>query len=409
MQMEPIMKSTLLIKRFIVHFLLFLIPIMTAGSLSCDKPTDPEEPSGYTYTVPSDLNDGIQTGSLTGAGLETGPIISLMQTLLSSTDHLYHGLLIAKDGKLVLEEYFSGEDIDIFQSGLPGTQTNFNATTLHYQASVTKSVSSILMGIAMDMDLVNSVDDTIFTYFPEHNDLAVGGKGAITLKMMLGMCSGLPWDESTYPHDDTRSDHYKMLFSNDPVRNILEKPLITTPGTAFLYNSGTTNVFADVIRKKSGLLLAAFAEQTLFNALGITQYRWMRCPGDDNVTFASGGLYLTPRDMMKIGLLFARDGVWNGSRVVNEAWVDESTTTVIPWPAKTSRTSAVRGYGYQWWLDQYDSGAHQAYSARGWGGQFIIVFPDIDMVVVMTAGGYFENNPIAFYDILQNYILEALE
>jgi len=396
-------------KRYLTIHLILILALL----FSCkkDQATENGDQPIYVYQVPALVGDGWETASLQEVGMNPVLITSLMEELLTRNDHLYHGLLIVKDGKLVLEEYFNGFDMDVFGVELNQVYKEFDRETLHFQASVTKSVTSILVGIAMDNGFLPGVDATVLSQYPEYADLIDGQRDLITIHHMLAMCSGLDWDESTYEYDDPRSDTYQLLFSDDPVRFVLTLPIIAAPGASFLYNSGTTNVLGDLVRKTSGLILTEFAQQYLFGPLGIEEFEWLRCQTATDVTFASGGLYLRPRNMAKLGQLYCQDGLWNGQQVVSAGWVQASTTESISMPSSMVEPYHSYGYGYQWWLERFNSGALDAFSARGWGSQYIVVIPAVDLVVVFTGGAYDVSTlsvPMMYYDIIQDYILPSL-
>jgi len=334
-----------------------------------------------------------------------------MNDLLERDDHYIHGILIVKDGKLVFEEYFTGYDLDIFRSGLNMEYKEFDRNTLHFQASVTKSVISALVGIATDKGHIQGVDEKVFSFFREYADLNKKEKDKITIAHVLAMSSGFPWDESSYPYDDNRNDVNRFINSSDPMRFILGRNLIASPGLAFLYNSGDTNVLGEIVRKTSEFVLMEFAKRYLFTPLGISSFQWLRLPYANEVTFASGGLYLLPRDMAKIGQLYLQEGLWKGNRIISAEWVRESIKKSIDLPAYMRVPYHAYGYGYQWWLETYQSGPGTiyAYSAHGWGNQFIVVLKEVNMVVVFTGGAYETNSSIVFSDIIQNYILPAVD
>ncbi len=390
-----------------VSFLLLII-------LSCSKNTTGPEDNRveYNYQVPEQVNNGWNAVSMTDAGMNTDPIVNLMNDLLNRNDHYIHGLLIIKDGNLVFEEYFNGSDLDVMADSLISMEDkNFDRQTLHFQASVTKSVTSILVGIAVDKGFIPGANELIFSLYPEHADLKNTQNENITVYQMLAMCSGITWDESTYPYDDPRSDTYQLLYSEDPVRFMLGKPVESFPGSTYFYNSGTTNILGEIVRKTSGQLLTDFAKQYLFDPLGIDTFEWMHCRVATQVAFASGGLYLKPRAMAKIGQLYLQEGIWNGNRLVSAEWVRESVKQSIPLPVSMHDRYHAYGYGYQWWLERYSSGTIDAYSARGWGNQYIVVLPEVDIVVVITGGAFNVDMfavPYMFYEIVQDYILPAV-
>jgi len=203
---------------------------------------------------------------------------------------------VVKDGKLVLETYHPGEDIT-FSDNVSFTRKDFDREMLHCTASATKSVTSLLVGIALDQGKITSLDEKMFTSFPEYSELVRGGKEEITLRQMLTMSSGIPWDES-YPYTDARNDlGYMLLFSPDPVRYVLEKQLTSQPGEMFVYNSGTANLLGEIVHRRTEMLLVDYARDNLFEPLGITSYEWSHFPSSPEMAVASSLLYLKPRDM----------------------------------------------------------------------------------------------------------------
>jgi CubicO group peptidase (beta-lactamase class C family) len=273
--------------------------------------------------------------------------------------------------------------------------------------SATKSVTSILIGIAIDQGLIRGADEKLSTYFPEYADVfaADPAKAKLTLKDLFTMTAGLAWDEWTLPYTDPRNDHVAMVRSDDPIRYVLERPVVADPGDAFTYNSGLSIALGHILFKASGLRAHKFAERHLFEPLGITDFYWLKYP--DEIVQTGGGLYLRPRDMAKLGQLFLDGGRWNGKQVVSEAWVKASTAAHVD-AAKINPAAEAGGYGYQWWLGSLRAGDHDvpSYSARGRGGQFIVVLPDQQMVVVFTSP---PDNPLMFQplEIIRRDVLPA--
>ncbi|MGD8794257.1 MAG: serine hydrolase, partial [Anaerolineae bacterium] len=309
-----------------------------------------------------------------------------------------HSLLVVKDGKLVFEEYFPGYTWNYADEQFRGAPVDFDRDTRHNLASVTKSFTSALVGIAIDRGLIGGVEDRVFAYFPDYAHLQAGGKARLTLEHLLTMQSGLAWNEMDVFYDTTENDLIHLFTIPDPVDYILSRRLVAEPGTTWYYNGGNTNLLGEAIRQASGQRMDAFAEQHLFGPLGITNYEWDFINPD--FIHASGNLQLRPRDMAKFGQLYLDGGVWGGQQVVSRAWVEVSTRShAIPRWAD--------GYGYQWWLRAYDSGGQQvdAFYADGWGGQRILVLPELEMVVVFTGGNYVQDTPMD--EILTRFILPA--
>lgn len=365
----------------------------------------------YTYQVPQQTGDGWETAALSDVGMDTEPFIELMNGLLGRDDHYVHGIVVAKDGKLVFEEYFPGQDLDLsnLSDGLAYAYRDFDQNTLHCLASDSKSVTSVLLGIAIDEGLVEGTDETMFSFFPDYSGHSDPVKNQITLAHMLAMASGLPWNEG-YPYDDPRNDLVAMVFSEDPIAYVLGKSTVAAPGTQFIYNSGTTNLLGEVISRTSDMTLWAFAEQQLLAPLVISSYEWYAFPNAPEMAVASSTLYLRPRDMAKIGQMYLDGGVWEGTRVVSEGWVTESTTEIMSIPVSESPIPGyLHGYGFQWWLGTFSTGDTDFYTAAGHGGQFIIVLPDPEMVVVITAGDFDDGDYDALLGMVDDYMLPAVQ
>ena len=387
----------------------WLSEILICISLFCACSAWSPSSDGYIYQVPVQTDDGWLTASLEDVGMRTQPMIDFINALSAYPDHWVHAVVVIKDGKLVFEEYFRGHDLDL--SDLDGDlvyQTrDFERDTLHSAASVSKSITSVLLGIAIDQGFVAGTDETLFSYFPDYEHLNDDSKSRITLEQMLSMGSGLPWTEA-YGYDDPRNDLTSMISSEDPIAYVLSKSPVAEPDTNFIYNSGTTNLLGEIIRRTSGMTLTAFAEQYLFVPLGIDSYEWYPFPKMTQMTVASSTLYLRPRDMAKVGQLYLGGGVWNGSRIVTEDWVSQSTKQFITMSADESPVPGLNpAYGYQWWLGTFSTGEIATYFAAGFGGQFIFVLPEPEMVVVFTAGGFEERNYDALLQIMNQYILPA--
>jgi CubicO group peptidase (beta-lactamase class C family) len=251
---------------------------------------------------------------------------------------------------------------------------------------VTKSFTSAIVGLAFDQGYIQNIDQKIFSFFPEYNDLNNEGRDNITLEHLLTMSAGLEWDESSTPYSDPRNDLYQIWHQIDPIRFVLDNPVVTEPGTQFYYNSGLTNVLGEIVHKAVGVRADDLAHEYLFSPLGITDYQWEELP--KHVLYTSGDLHLRPRDMAKLGELYIKDGMWNGQRILSEWWVEKSTESFI----NTDPDWVDWDYGYKWWLYTYEINSEhiEIFSAKGWGGQNIIVFPSLDMVIVTTAGYYDE-------------------
>jgi CubicO group peptidase (beta-lactamase class C family) len=305
-----------------------------------------------------------------------------------------HSLLIVKDGHLVFEEYFPGY---MFY----GEYTDFGIDTLHNLASVTKSITSLLFGIAIEKGLVPSVEEPFIGYFEDYPDKDRADKGSITMKHLLTMSAGLSWDEQRLPYTNPRNDMVRFYRSKDPIGFALTSKSRYEPGTRFNYNGANVNILGEIIGRTSGVRLDEFADTYLFTPLGIRQSKWIYLGND--VVYASGDLKLRPRDMAKIGWLVIENGLRQGTRIVSEGWLKDSAE----W---TWNFTESYGYGYLWWLHKVSVPGYaepiRIILADGWGGQTIICIPDYNCVVVTTAGNYSKGYPL--YDLLTEFILPAL-
>jgi CubicO group peptidase (beta-lactamase class C family) len=347
--------------------------------------------------VPTD--DGWQTASPDSVGIDAETISEAFDRIHDGTYQNIHSILIVKDGKLVLEEYFAGYTWKYNDDQHRGELVDFGIDTRHNLASVTKSFTSALIGIAIDRGFISSVDEEVFGFFPQYAGLNDEKKAEITLRHLLTMRSGLEWNGMEAPIRDQSNDLVKLFLVPDPIEYILAKPVVSEPGTYWYYSGGDTNLLGEVIREATGLRVDDFAEEFLFGPLGISDHEWDHINPD--VIHASGNLKLRPRDMAKFGLLFLNGGTWNGERIVSGEWVQESTREHVS-------LSQGEGYGYQWWRKMYQTGTESIHSfyAAGWGGQRIMVFPDLDMVVVFTGGSYVSESPVDV--IVSRHVLPAI-
>ena len=374
-----------------------LIGILFAG---CNTDGQAPKQSPFAYAVPPQTEDGWKTASLDEVGLDRRVVERGVSEIQGGAFGEIHSFLIVRYGKLVFEEYWSGDAY--FNTYLFGVRTDFDKDTIHNLASVTKSITSAIFGIAVDRGDIESVDEKVMDYFPEYDGWADEGKSGVTVGHLLTMTSGIAYDEFSYSFNDPRNDTNRLHFSLDPIRFILNKPMFADPGAQFHYNSGSTVLLGEIIRRATGMRMDRFAEEYLFGPLGIKDYKWrMLTP---NIVYACGDLKLRPRDIAKIGQLFLQRGNWKGKQLISREWVDKSTA----WHG--SPPDALSGYGYQWHIlkhyDQHLSRELYIYFASGYGGQAIIVTPELDLVVVITAGNYGVQNSSA--DICPDYVFAAV-
>jgi CubicO group peptidase (beta-lactamase class C family) len=338
--------------------------------------------------VPVAREDGWPVASADEDKLIDRDALCRMADRLEASGANVHAVLVARGGKLVFERYFRGSD-EIY--GRRVGNVTFDADTLHNIKSASKSVASLALGIAIDRGLIASVNEPIFSFFPELSDLRSPEKDRLQLVHALTMSMGLEWVEATPATGDDNNDEARMHTASDPCRYVLGLPVKAPAGRDFFYNTGALTLVSAIIRKATGRPLDEFARENLFEPLGITPVEWMRFKGDSD---AGGGLRLRPRDMAKIGQLVLAGGRWNDRQVVSKAWIDASMTPRL----EATTGSGGFFYGYLWWLGRSLLNGHEVHwaGALGRGGQSIRVVPELDLVVVVTAGYYQDYSPQAF-------------
>jgi CubicO group peptidase (beta-lactamase class C family) len=339
--------------------------------------------------VPVARDDGWPVVSVNEDKLIDRAALCAMADRLVSSDANIHAVLVARAGRLVFERYFTGSD------EVPGRiygrrvgNVTFDADTLHDIKSASKSVASLAVGIAIDRGLIAGVNEPIFSFFPELSDLRTPEKERIQLVHALTMSMGLEWVEATPATGDENNDEARMHRAPDPCRYVLGLAVTAPAGQEFFYNTGALTLVSAIIRKATGRTLDEFARETLFEPLGIAGVEWSRVKGD---TDAGGGLRLRPRDMAKIGQLVLAGGRWNDRQIVSKAWIETSTALKI-------KATDNQSYGYLWWLGRSRHNEREVHwvGALGRGGQAIRIVPELDLVVVVTAGYYQDYSPQAF-------------
>jgi CubicO group peptidase (beta-lactamase class C family) len=266
-----------------------------------------------------------------------------MMDLIDEQGFAYHSVLVVRHGRIVFEEYRNG----------------YNQDTKHHLQSVTKSFSSMLIGIAIHQGFLEGVEQKVVDLFPDHTIANLDArKQRLTLEHLLTMSDGM-------------EQHEIDRISRDAVQHILDRPMVREPGEAWAYNSSSSILLGGILEQATGQDVLAFAREYLFDPLGIEEVGWDKTPGDDYRT--DSGLHLTPRDMARFGYLMLRGGTWDGKEIVTPEWVARSTETHY-------QTGTGKGYGYQWWTL-----GDGIFAAQGHYEQKIYVVPQADMVVVFTA------------------------
>ncbi|WP_433528588.1 serine hydrolase domain-containing protein [Micromonospora sp. CA-263727] len=307
-----------------------------------------------------------------------------------------HAVVAVRGGQTVLEHYGAGAD---FSWDAPLGVVDFGPGTLHDLRSVTKSVTVLLYGIALDAGRVPEPAAPLLRQFREYPDLAAEPERArLTVDHALTMSLGLEWREDI-PYDSPANAEIAMELAPDRCRYVLERPIVEPPGARWSYCGGATALLGRLIAAGTGQPLAQYARTALFAPLGIHDVEWMA--GTDGVASAASGLRLTPRDLARIGELVLANGAWHGRRIVPAGWV---RTMLQP----RLRTGWGGRYGYHWYLDTV--AGRRLVAGMGNGGQRLVVLPDLDLTVAVTAGNYDDpdqwRTPV---NLLEHVVLPATE
>lgn len=328
--------------------------------------------------APVALKDGWTLAAQAEVGLDAAKLCALDSFVAQWPEANIHAVVVVRNGKLVMERYFAGEDE---RWGDKLGRVTYGPEVKHDLRSISKSVTSLLVGIARSEGKFPALDSPVFDAFPDYADLRTPEKARITFRDLLTMSSGLAWDENR-PWNDPRNNEAGMILAADPFRYILSQPVAWPPGTVYAYSGGGTSLLGETLVKSTGQSLRDYARDKLFTPLDITDFEWLDA-GVSRKLGAFGSLRLRPRDAAKLGRLLLTDGQWNGKQVLPSGWAVESIKPRI-------NGEGLFFYGYQWWLGRsFRNGAELTWTAGvGLGGQRLYIVPSLDLVVMINSGHY---------------------
>lgn len=278
--------------------------------------------------------------------------------------------VIVKDGVIVDEYYKDGYDQN-------------SVFTLQ---STSKSVTSALIGIAIDKGYIPSVNEPISTYFPQILDSGSEYKSQITIWNLLTHTTGLNASDT--------ANWSEWLASDNWVDYVLERPATSRPGTVFSYFTGNTHLLSAILQQATGKTAYEFGKEYLFDPLDMDS---VQCSTDpQGISDGGNGFAMNVYDMAKLGELYLNNGNWNGEQIISEQWINDSTTLQF------DRSSGSADYGYQWWVRTFGENAYPAYFAQGHYGQYIFVVPDLDLVVAITS--HYEGSTSVYWQIMNNIV-----
>jgi len=331
------------------------------------------EAGRYEYRPPVAVRDGWRTGSLQDAQIDPAPIAALVEQILGTqttslrTPYI-QGLLVARHGMLVLEEYFYG----------------FHRDRPHDTRSATKSLTTALVGIAIDRGAQLDVNTPVRSLFPHYTNYAHDDprKQAITVQHLLTMTSGLACDDNDDDSPGNEDAMQNQQEQPDWYKFTLDLPMSAELGGDAVYCTAGINLLGGIISHATSQWLPDFFHENFARPLDFGRYYLQLMPPPLRDMYTGGGHYMLPRDLMKLGQLFLDGGRWNGRQVVSKQWVESSLQAHSHFPD--------HDYGYGWHLGEYQAGGrtYRRAEANGNGGQLVIVIPELDMVVQFTAANY---------------------
>jgi CubicO group peptidase (beta-lactamase class C family) len=276
-----------------------------------------------------------------------------------------YSLLVFKNGYLIAEDYFN--------NGRPDLQVNIQ--------SVTKSITSAVVGLALEDGCLTSLDQKMVEFFPEFEDrISDQRKKQITIRQMLQMRAGYPWEEAT-------AEGTELLYSGFHESNLVDVPLVRDPGTGSAYSNLTPHLLGIMVARACGPDLRTFAQEHLFSPLGVTPGDWLIDWDSNYLGYA--GIELSSTDLAKFGLMYLNEGSHDGEQIISSDWVSDSLETYSKgtWTVGVGGNWSDNGYGYQWWSIQ--AGNYRYNLAWGHGGQQIALIEPLDMMVVLVADPLF--------------------
>jgi len=328
--------------------------------------------SPYSYRAPEPRrDDGWPTARGHDVGLNEAKLAALVREIeetnpVAPNAPAIHSLLVARHGKLVLEEYFAGYD----------------ATRVHDLRSASKTFTSVMLGVAMHQKKLIDPNTLVYASFPNTGKLVAADprRAQLTLGNLLTHSSGLACDDNDDASPGNEDRMQSQTTQPDWYRYTLELPVLHEPGTSYAYCSAGLNLAAGVIAHATQSWLPAFFDRTIAQPLEIDHYSINLTPTGQ--MYGGGGVQMRPRDLLKFGQLYLDGGTWNGHRIVDRSWVEASTSHQIDNPNGSD------GFAWHRFTLEANGRHYQEYEASGNGGQFLIVVPELDITVVMTAGNY---------------------
>jgi len=343
-------------------------------------------------------------------GIESG--------LYGSVDHF----LVIKNGRIIADHKYSVNYDELLASNVATEVNNspiiheqynyddtrwhpfFNGGNLHTLQSVTKSITSAAFGIAIDEGLIKDVNQPIYPYFKNFKyDMSDPRKSEITIEDLLTMRTGIDWFTDG-GYDNNNHSTVVMENSDNWLQYILDRPMDKKPGTSYEYNDGSSVLLGKILSEATGVRADEWAKKKLFTPIGIHNFKWKITPKGETDT--EGGLYLSTYDLARIAYLFLREGQWKGKQIVSKAWVQKSVSAIVE-NINPDNDKGSPGYGYQWYSK--GKGESSIYLGAGYGGQYIVVSPKFDIVMVFNSWSVHKKSKKNPHKVLEDIIIPAIQ
>ncbi|MFC2085429.1 serine hydrolase domain-containing protein [Bacteroidota bacterium] len=340
----------------------------------CDKNPTEGDFKEYTWNISTPESEGIDTQVLNSAFTQARKL------------GFVDALLVIRHGSIVAEKYFNGYD----------------EYTPHNVKSISKSFLSAITGIAFHMGYLKNLDDKVLYYFPEYlSSVTDKKKFDITIRHLLTMRMGI---------ERERINYMDIYNSDNWLRETIELPLLSDPGERMRYNTFQTHMLSAIITKATQMNTKKFARMYLTNPMNITINYWEKCP--QGYYFGGNSMHFIPRAMATLGYMYLKEGRLNGKQIIPKEWVKLTLSPSTDFSPSKWGALENYNYGYLWWLGQINN--RDMYTAWGYGGQFVMVFPQLELIVVSTAGTeiYWETadtQELAILDIISEYILPSIQ
>lgn len=340
--------------KILFNLIMAALLLSACGGGSSDSPSTTVPPPASTVIWEAHSGNGWQSSTAQAENFNRTALEQAFQN--GQNIPALYAMLVVRNGLLVGEAYYHGK----------------TAADLLQTRSVTKTVMMLLVGKAISQGFIQSVEQPISDFLDNDYRALLTDKADIRIRHLLTMTSGIDWDEST------TAGYNNWVLSADPTRYVLQRSVISTPGTSFNYNSGAVHLLSVILQKATGMSATDYAKQELFTPLGITAFAWEVLA--DGYTNGGAGLTISAGDLAKVGLLLQQQGRWQQQQLIPANWLQLAAS-----PHSTIRnqlsTLNLNNYGYLWWLGQ--TNALQAQLAWGFGGQFILTIPDKNLTLVL--------------------------